>query len=98
MNRHIGVGRDSRVAAAELVRCRAFDEDLVMVDLQGGQYFALDAVGARMWDLLISGKTPAEVGTALAAEYEASEDEIFRDCTRLVDELLSRGLLVMRSR
>jgi hypothetical protein len=97
MTQQIGVGRDSRVAAAEQVRCRAFDEDLVMVDLQAGQYFALDAVGARMWDLLISGKTPAEVGTALATEYEATEDEIFRDCTRLVDELLTRGLVVIRS-
>jgi hypothetical protein len=93
----MGIGRDGRVAAAEHVRCRAFDEDLVMVDLQGGQYFALDVVGARMWQLLVSGNTPAEVGSALAAEYEASEDEIFRDCTRLADELLKRGLLVIRS-
>jgi Coenzyme PQQ synthesis protein D (PqqD) len=88
--------RHTNLAAAEHVRCRRFDEDLVMVDLEGGEYFALDAVGGRMWDLLVSGKTPAEVGAILAAEYEASEDEIFRDCMKLADDLLQRRLLVVR--
>ncbi len=87
---------EHRVAAAEHVRCRRFDDDLVMIDLEGGEYYALDAVGARMWDLLMSGKTPADVGAALSAEYEAGEDEILRDCTTLVNELLERGLLVVR--
>jgi hypothetical protein len=91
-------GRNGRVAAAEHVRCRRFDGDLIMVDLEGGEYFALDAIGGRMWDLLVSGKTPTEVGATLGAEYEASEDEIFRDCTSLADELLRRGLLVVRGR
>jgi len=85
-----------RVAAAEHVRCRRFDEDLVMVDLAGGEYFALDAVGGRMWDLLVSGKTALEVGAILAGEYEASEHEIADDCARLVRDLLERGLLVVR--
>jgi hypothetical protein len=97
MNQRSGVGTDARVSAAEHVRCRQFDNDLVMVDLQGGEYFALNAVGARMWDLLTSGKTLAEVAEALAAEYEAGQDEIFSDCKKLADELLTRGLLVLKA-
>jgi hypothetical protein len=93
----ISIGPDARVAPAEHVHCRVFDDDLVMVDLQGGQYFALDVVGARMWELLIAGNTPAEVGDALAGEYEASKDEILRDCTKLANDLFTRGLLVIRS-
>jgi hypothetical protein len=89
------IGPDGRLAASEHVRCKRFDDDLVMVDLQGGEYFALDAVGARMWDLLIAGKTPAAVAAALTAEYEASEDEMLRDCTTLANELLKRGLLIV---
>lgn len=89
------IGPAGRVAAAEFVRCRRFDNDLVMVDLHGGEYFALDPVGARMWDLLTTGKTLSRVAAALAVEYEATEDEILRDCTKLADDLLERGLLVM---
>jgi hypothetical protein len=91
------VGPDSRVAPAEHVRFRAFDDDLVMVDLQGGQYFALDVVGARMWELLTSGKTPAQVAATLTAEYDATEEDILRDCIRLTDELLKHRLLVVGS-
>jgi hypothetical protein len=90
------VGPDDRVSAAEHVHCRHFDDDLVMVDLKGGEYFALNTMGARMWDLLISGKTPAEIGAALATEYDASEEELLHDCTKLADDLLKRGLLVVR--
>jgi hypothetical protein len=96
MSARASLAKDGRVKAAEHVRCRQFDDDLVMVDLEGGEYFALDMVGARMWGLLVAGKTPAEVGATLAAEYEAGPDEILRDCTKLVDELLSRGLVVVR--
>jgi hypothetical protein len=88
--------RESRVAAAEHVRCRRFDDDLVMVDLEGGEYFALDAVGGRMWDLLVSGKTPAEVGAILVVEYDSTEDQISHDCAKLVEGLLERRLLVVR--
>jgi hypothetical protein len=91
------VDGNTRMVASEHVRYRRFDEDLVMVDLEGGEYFALDEVGARMWVLMVSGKTPAEVGMALAAEYAARESEILQDCVKLAAELLSRGLLVVRS-
>jgi hypothetical protein len=96
MSERSGVGMDARVTAAECVRWRQFDDELVMVDLQGGEYFALNAVGARMWDLLASGKTLAETATALASEYNAGQDEILGDCTKLADELLKRGLIVLK--
>jgi hypothetical protein len=96
MKERTSIGPDGRVAAARHVRCRRFGDDLVMVDLEGGEYFALDTVGARMWDSLVSGNTPAEVAVALSTEYEADEDEILRDCTKLAAELLKRGLVVVR--
>jgi hypothetical protein len=85
------------LAVAEHVRSRRFDDDLVLVDLEGGEYFALDAVGGRMWDLLVSGKTPAEVGAILAVEYDAEADPIALDCVKLAENLVRRGLLVVES-
>jgi len=90
------IALDAHVAAAEHVRCRQFDDELVMLHLERGQYFSLDPIGARMWGLLISGKTPAEVAADLLVMYEAAEEEILLDCVKLVDELLERGLVVLR--
>jgi hypothetical protein len=85
-------------AAAQHVSCRQFDDDVVMVDLQGGEYFALDAIGARMWNMLTSGQTTSEVASSLSVEFDAEPAQILRDCEILVDDLLRRGLLVVKDR
>lgn len=85
-----------RVTPAHDVRYREFDDELVMVDLQGGEYFALDAIGRRMWNELASGKSPLEVAASMATEFDATQDQIARDCLALADELIGRGLLVRR--
>lgn len=93
----VKVGPHGRFAASEHVRSRQFDDERVMLDLQGGAYFALDAIGARMWDSLTAGQTPAEVAAHLVSEYEASQEQILEDCVLLAAELVNRGLLVRRS-
>jgi len=94
MSEHSLVDPDVRWAPSEHVRCRQFDDELVIVDLKGGEYFALDAIGASMWSALVSGKTPAQVAVELAAKYEAEEKQVLGDCVRLVGDLVGRGLLI----
>jgi hypothetical protein len=94
MSEHSLVDPDVRVAASEHVRSRQFDDELVIVDLEGGEYFALDAIGASMWSALVAGKTPAQVAVELAAKYEAEEKQVLGDCVRLVGDLVGRGLLI----
>jgi CO dehydrogenase/acetyl-CoA synthase alpha subunit len=67
-----------------------------MVDLEGGEYFALDKVGARMWELLVAGETPARIAVILTSEYAAHERNILGDCIDLTEQLLKRGLLVLQ--
>jgi hypothetical protein len=81
------------VKAAPLVRSRRFDNDVVIVDLEGGAYYALDEVGARMWALLNSGQSPLELATTMAAEYAADKEQILVDCLHLVRRLLDLGLM-----
>jgi hypothetical protein len=92
------IGPTGRVVASPYVRSRRLDGDLVMIDLDHGEYFALDPVGAQMWELLISGKTPTDVAEVLSVEYDAERADILRDCTNLVNELIERGLLRLETR
>lgn len=93
MERRPCVAADDRVEAAPSVHFRQFDEEIVLLDLSSGRYFSLNAVAARMWHELISGKTAAETAAVLTAEYEQDAETILRDCVSLSDELLERGLL-----
>jgi pyrroloquinoline quinone biosynthesis protein D len=87
------IDRDDRVAVPEHVRFRQFDDELVLVDLAGGEYFSLNAVGTRIWRAAATGKTPVQIAASLAHEYEVEEDTALLDCLHLLDQLLERGLV-----
>jgi hypothetical protein len=82
-----------RTVPGEHVHFRKFDDELLLLDLEGGHYFALNAVGARMWLSFAAGKSPAEVVGELAPDYDVDPDILLRDCVRLADDLVERGLL-----
>jgi hypothetical protein len=73
---------------------RDLEGEAVILDLASGRYFGLNAAGTRVWALLDAG-TPIDriVGT-IAAEYEADPEQVARDVNALIDELVSRGLVV----
>jgi|HubBroStandDraft_6_1064221.scaffolds.fasta_scaffold128427_4 hypothetical protein len=85
--------RDDRVMVPPHVRCRQFDDEIVILDLAGGNYFALRDAGAKMWHALAAGKTPAQIAASLVGEYEVEPDALLADCLVLVDELLERRLV-----
>lgn len=77
----------------EHVIARRLGEDYVMLDMQSGTYFGLDAVGARLWDLLSEEHSVAQACAILAAEYEAPLARIEADVDELLAELAVHGLV-----
>jgi hypothetical protein len=89
----MSIGRSGQVTASDVVHYRQFDDELLVLDLGTGSYFALNPVGTKMWNALVSGKSPAEVAADLASDYEADSEVLLRDCIALADDLIDRGLL-----
>ena len=88
------VTETSRLKVPAHVHAREFDGELIIVDLERGDYFGLDEVGSRMWQGLASGRSPAEVVDGLLAEYDVEKSRLSVDVLHLVKDLLARGLLV----
>jgi hypothetical protein len=84
----------ARLKIREQVMSRQLGEDCVMLDLDSGTYFGLDAVGARVWQLIDEGRSFEEVCDVLAGEYEAGREQIAADVARLLKELAANGLVV----
>ena len=83
----------SRVSIPEHVIYRAVGDDAVLLNLDTGQYYGLDAVGARMWDRL---SAHGQVGPALAdllAEFAVEEERLLADLSELMERLSAAGLL-----
>jgi hypothetical protein len=67
--------------------------DLVLLDLASEQYFGLDEVGARIWQLLADGASVGEVLDTLLLEYDVRPARLESDVSTLLEELSGAGLL-----
>ncbi|HEX2076181.1 MAG TPA: PqqD family protein [Longimicrobium sp.] len=65
----------------------------VLLDYAGGQYYGLDEVGTRIWELVREGSTLGAIVGRLEAEYDAPRDVLQADASALLAELAARRLV-----
>lgn len=88
------MSRFSTVRLSADVIFRELDGEAVLLDFASGRYFGLNAVGTRVWTLLAAGESVDAAIDAVTREFDASEDQVARDVEELINELVSRGLLI----
>jgi len=83
----------TRVAPAPNALSRRVGERTVLLDHSTGEYFTLDPVGGRIWDLLVEdGDLRAVLGRMLQ-EYDVSEAQLTGDLLRIVADLRAKRLV-----
>jgi coenzyme PQQ synthesis protein D (PqqD) len=98
MNVARSIWKHGHVRCADAVHTRLFDEELVILDLAKGEYFALDQVGARLWSGLEAGRTVEQIAEEVVAEYDVGLERALADLVALGDELIAQGLMVQVER
>lgn len=69
------------------------DDDLVMMDIAKGSYFALNSVATRIWHLLESPLTADVLCSLLMQEYEVSAEECRADIEEHLSTMQQLGLI-----
>jgi len=69
------------------------DGELVMMDLESGQYISLDRIGAEIWRGLAQPRKVAELCQSLGERYEAPAEEIERDVLALLVRMEENKLI-----
>jgi hypothetical protein len=77
--------RDTTVRAVENQISTEIEGELVVLQLEEGEYFGLDGVGPRIWELLQESRTVGDIEDRLTEEYDVSRERVRRD----VDDLLA---------
>jgi hypothetical protein len=90
------VDLDARFAVSEHVHCRRFDDEVVVLDLQSGDYFALNETAARIWEGLTGGRSPREMVAEIAGDSEEDVERVAGDCVAFVSRLLDEGWVTLR--
>jgi hypothetical protein len=85
--------KDSIITVAkEQVSCDLAGETAIL-DLKSGQYYGLNPVGARIWELLQESRSVTDVLTSILDEYDVEAESCERDLLALLEELHGKGLL-----
>lgn len=80
--------------ASDRIVAKVLDGEAIIIDLATGYYYGLDGVGAVVWQLAADGGHEAAIIGAVTERYSAS-DSAHSDVKRLLDELVSLGLLAV---
>ncbi len=73
---------------------KADEPALVLLNPQSGEYYTLDEVGSRVWQLLDGKRTIDELVAQIAREYDAPADVIEQDVRDLLKDLVDEELVV----
>ena len=71
---------------------RELDGEAVILDLDAGTYFGLNAVGTRMWQLIEQNGSLQAVFDEMRREYDVDPDVLERDLIGLVGRLAESRL------
>jgi len=70
--------------------------DAAILNLNSGQYYGLNPVGATIWALIQEPKTVGKVIETLLSEYDVDPAICERDLMALLKELEEKGLVELR--
>jgi len=84
---------DSCVVVSDEQVSTSLGEETVVLGMGDGVYYGLDAVGARVWELLATPRQVSELVRAIVGEFDVTPEQCERDVLALLDDLSERRLV-----
>jgi hypothetical protein len=69
------------------------DDEKVMMSVERDEYFGLDPVGSRVWDLIDKPIRVTDLVDLLIPNYDVDRETCERDVLAFLEELQERGIL-----
>jgi hypothetical protein len=88
---------DRRPIPSEGALCRVLDEQAVILHLDTGTYYSLNAVGTEIWGRLDGASTVADLVRFVCETYDVEPDRGQQDVLELLDDLSAEGLIVLEA-
>jgi hypothetical protein len=82
-----------RPVLAPRLRVSVHDEGAVILDIDGGQLYSTNKVGARILSLLQQKTNLSDIADRVKTEFDAPLERVRADLDRFVESLNGRGLL-----
>jgi hypothetical protein len=93
MNNATDPALEERVRRVDGVITQQVEGQTILLRVDDGGYYAIDEVGAAIWELCDGARRLGDVITALAAEFDAPPETIGADVMEFVQDLRRERLL-----
>jgi hypothetical protein len=84
---------NSYLRAGEDVLFQVVDDEVVLLNLDSGEYFGLNEVGARIWVLSSKGRSLGSILKDILERYEVEAEDLIRDVMTFLHQLEEEGLV-----
>jgi len=69
-------------------------DEMVMMDIDRGEYFSLNPVATRIWELLVQPFTLDDLCNILSSEYEVEQGQCKSEVEQHIRKMMNFGLIV----
>jgi ATP-dependent protease HslVU (ClpYQ) ATPase subunit len=69
------------------------DDETVMMDINSGFYFGLNAIASVIWELLKEEHTLDQLVDKLMMEYEVSREQCLKETAQLLQQMLEHKVI-----
>lgn len=77
----------------EILHAPVGTEEVVMMNVAAGCYYGLNAVAARIWELLERPRTIAELQALVCEEFEVDASTCEPEVLKFVNDLIDNGIV-----
>ena len=87
MNSHSPITLETKIVQAEGLEEAMLEDQVVMMSVEKGKYFALDSVASRIWPMIERPRTVRQVCDDLLPRYEADQETVQREVLDFIEDL-----------
>ncbi|MDX1640198.1 MAG: PqqD family protein [Balneolaceae bacterium] len=85
--------RDTKIIRTNKALASSIKDELVMFDVEAGQYYGLNTVATAVWNHLETEKTVEELCQSLTQEFDISLEDCRKEMLTFLPELEEKGLI-----
>jgi len=71
------------------------DDETVMMSIEQGEYYGIDAIGSDIWNMLEEEKSIKDICSSLCQRYDVDESVCQQDVMRFLENMYERKIIVM---
>ena len=88
---------NSTLSVPPHVLSRMAADEAVVLNLESEEYYGLDGVGGRLWELVEEGITFGQAVSTLQGEYAVDRDRLTEDLRSVLGDLVDKGLVLINA-